>query len=173
MRGWYNLGGMKHYIELKGLRLLALTALAIGIIGCSSDKADKAETPDKTESADKTETETPTEPPKEEPGDEAEQSFAQAIALICEVPTKIPEIEKIDPAERPKLMADWIKERVTNEKAKQLFQQIADAEPSEKTSLLKAAAEEVGLTSCSMAQAVMPVTKGTVQTITTDTPTAE
>lgn len=165
---------MKHSVELPGLRLLALAALAIGMVGCSSDKAEKTQTLDKTEAVDKTETETTTpDTAKEAPSDEAEQSFAEAIALICEVPTQIPELEKVDPAERPKLMADWIKERVTNDKAKQLFQQIAGAEPSQKTSLLKAAAEEVGLTSCSLAQAVMPVTKGTIQTLTTDTPPAE
>jgi hypothetical protein len=167
---------MQHLIERKRLRLLALVVATIAILGCSSDKAEKSAPADTTEVADKTETADNVEAPdtaKDEAGDNAEQSFAQAIALICEVPAQIPDMEKVDPAERPKLMADWIKERVTNEKALELFQKIASAEAAQKTSLLKAAAEEAGLQSCSLAQAVMPVTKGTVQTLTTDTPSAE
>lgn len=74
-----------------------------------------------------------------------EQSFREAIELVCEAPTKIP-----DGRNRLTEAVTAVEPRVTNAKAKELFERMGMSEGGEKLPLMRIAMTEAGLARCTL-----------------------
>jgi hypothetical protein len=76
-----------------------------------------------------------------------EQSFRDAVALVCEAPTQIP-----DGRTRLTEAIMAVDAKVTNAKARELFARLPMVEPGEKLPLLRATVKEAGLARCTLLQ---------------------
>lgn len=74
-----------------------------------------------------------------------EQTFGEAVALVCEAPTKIPDgRNKLTEA----VMA--VEPKIKNAKARELFERMPQVEAGEKLPLLRMAMKDAGLARCTL-----------------------
>lgn len=119
---------------MKNVTLLAL-ALAFTCLAACKDKEKEA--------------------PKEK---KAAQSLAEAMALICGA-VEQPDVMAANPAERQRMIAEWIDAHVTNKEARALFTAVGSANPSDAFRMLDEAARRAGLADCAMTRPGDPLAK--------------
>ena len=79
------------------------------------------------------------------------QDHTTGIQTLCNAPRDCAECQSVDPAERDRVMAKHIQRSVRNDDARALFEKLGTVDDAERAKLLRAAAEEAGLSSCILA----------------------
>ncbi len=79
------------------------------------------------------------------------QDHTTGIQTLCNAPRDCAECQDVDPAKRDQVMAKHIERSVRNDDARALFDALGKLDDAERAKLLRAAAEEAGLSSCILA----------------------
>jgi len=94
----------------------------------------------------------PEEEGEEEPPEAEDQSYAEALELICNEVVEADEVRDATPEAKAVVMHQYITERLTNEEARELYASLAEMENAQKHETVSNAAEEAGLAHCNIVE---------------------
>ena len=128
------------------LRWVSL-CFALALFGCGGNSSEEEVEPVDVTSGD--------EMPTAE-NEDPEQTYAEALDVICNQWVGLAEIENAEPSIRAMRLAEWISERLTNPQAIEMFDNIATVSPEDRANILRIQAQEQGLDRCAIVEIWTP-----------------
>lgn len=93
---------------------------------------------------------------KDEPEKQDEQTFAEAMALICGAADR-PEMKSVNPAERQQQISTWLDEQLKNPEARELFAAVGRSGRAEAFAKIDEAARRAGIDLCALTRPLDPL----------------